>query len=326
MYEYTTFSLSLGCILQKFIKKTGLTLFFGLMTWAILACPKLSLSYALTGLNVWFQQMIPTLFPFMVLSGMMIRLRLSERFAAFFRPLLYPLFHVNNRCLYCIVMGFLCGFPMGAKITGDMYRMGQITRQEASFLLAFCNNIGPVFFTGYVLAFLPEAVPVWAYLAGMYGIPLFYGLLLRYLGCGRKIKANAVSLSCTEKSPGFAAALDASVSSGIQSITKLGGYMIVFNLWNLLPRLFFERLPASYAFWQIPVCLLLEITGGITMAGHNHPLLILVMLQFGGLSCIAQTYCMTGDTDLSLFSYIIHKLCQSLLALLYYRAVFSFFL
>ena len=174
MYEYTTFSLSLGCILQKFIKKTGLTLFFGLMTWAILSYPKLSLSYALTGLNVWFQQMIPTLFPFMVLSGMMIRLRLSERFAGFFRPLLYPLFHVNNRCLYCIVMGFLCGFPMGAKITGDMYRMGQITRQEASFLLAFCNNIGPVFFTGFVLSFLPGDIPVWTYLAGMYGIPLLF--------------------------------------------------------------------------------------------------------------------------------------------------------
>ena len=326
MYEYTTFSLSLGCILQKFIKKTGLTLFFGLMTWAILSYPKLSLSYALTGLNVWFQQMIPTLFPFMVLSGMMIRLRLSERFAGFFRPLLYPLFHVNNRCLYCIVMGFLCGFPMGAKITGDMYRMGQITRQEASFLLAFCNNIGPVFFTGFVLSFLPGDIPVWTYLAGMYGIPLLYGLLLRYLGYDGQIKANAASLSCTEKSPGFAAAMDASVSSGIQSITKLGGYMIIFNLWNLLPRLIFEKLPASYAFWQIPVCLLLEITGGITMAGPDHPLLILVMLQFGGLSCIAQTYCMISDTDLSLFSYILHNFCQSMLALFYYMAIFSFYL
>ncbi len=293
------------------------------MTAAILCYPETALSYAFMGLDAWFRKMIPTLFPFMVLSGMMILLQISDRFASFFRPLLYPLFRVGNHCLYGIVIGFLCGFPMGSKIAGDMYRLGQISKSEAEFLLDFCNNIGPVFFTGFVLAFLPVDIPVWVYLTGMYGIPLCYGLFLRYIVYGRQITSRETPRH-TKKPPTFAAALDTAVSSGIRSITKLGGYMVFFNLLNILPRLCFDHLPASWRTMQAPVCLLLEITGGITMTGTGHPLLILTLLPFGGLSCIAQTYAMVGDTDLSMTSYLLHKIMQSMLTMIYFNLMLMY--
>lgn len=300
-------------------------LFFALMVYAILCYPQLSLSYALTGLDTWFQKMIPALFPFMVLSGMMIRLGLSDHFAGFFRPLLYPFFRLNNRCLYCIVIGFLCGFPMGAKVTADMYRLNRLTKKEADFLLAFCNNIGPVFFTGFVLTFLPERIPVSVYLFGMYGIPLGYGLLLRYLFYGKSIGPQEIygnPSRTVQKPPGFVQALDDAVMSGIQSITKLGGYMIFFNLLNVLPGLLLPLLPPVFAAARIPLHLLTEITGGIALAGKDAPMLILTLLPFGGLSCIAQTCGMIAGTDLSVFPYVMHKLCQTVLTFGYYIIIF----
>ena len=326
MYEYTTFSLLWGAFLQKFIKKTAMLFFFILITYMILCYPNASLSYALTGLNTWFRNMIPTLFPFMVLSGMMLRLQISDSFAGFFRPLLYPLFRLQRRCLYCIVIGFLCGFPMGARITGDMYRMGQLSKKEASFLLAFCNNIGPVFFTGFVLSFLPAKIPVGYYLLGMYGIPLCYGLFLRYVPYARFLSCHECVFAPMPKPPVFADALDESIASGLQSITKLGGYMIFFNMLNILPQLFFTLLPSAYSVWQIPLCLMMEITGGIRIAGNAHPLMILTFLQFGGISCIAQTLGMISGTDLSIRSYTMHKLIQSTLAFFYYTMLFRIYL
>ncbi len=325
MYEYTSFSLLWGDEMQKLIKKSGLLLFFVITTYAILRYPDTALSYALTGLNIWFQKMIPTLFPFMVLSGMMIRLHLSENFAGFFRPLLHPLFRLGNRCLYCIVIGFLCGFPMGAKVTADMYQYGQLSKKEAQFLLSFCNNIGPVFFTGFVLAFLPTQIPVAFYLFGMYGIPLLYGLLLRYFFYEQNDSVCNAVRHPMQKPPAFAAALDASIVSGISSIAKLGGYMIFFNLLNVLPQLLLSAMPSLSGSCRIPVSLFMEITGGIALAGKNHPLLILTLLPFGGLSCIAQTYSMIADTDLSILPYTFHKLCQSALALFYYTIVLRIF-
>ncbi len=312
--------------MRKIIKNSFFLLSFFLLSFLLLYDPKTALFYALTGLNTWFERLIPTLFPFMVLTGIIVQLQLTEGFARIFKPFLFPLFRLPDRCLYPITIGFLCGFPMGAKTTGDMYRLGQLTRKEADYLLAFCNNIGPVFFTGVVLPFLPAELPVGIYLFGMYGIPLCYGILLRYFcykdafPCQKHLLQKA---AYTQKPPSFAAALDASVSSGIQSITKLGGYMIFFNLLNLLPQLVFARLPASFHALQIFSGLFLEITGGIVMAGTNYPILLLSMLQFGGISCFAQTYSMISDTDISLCPYLFHKCMQALMAFLYYRMLFS---
>lgn len=325
-----------GGFLRKFIKNSTLLFFLTLLIFLILCYPKAALSYALRGLNTWFERMIPTLFPFMVLTGIMIRMQLTEGFARFFRPVLFPLLHLPDRCLYTVTLGFLCGFPMGAKITGDMYRLGQLSKKEAACLLSFCNNIGPVFFTGFVLSFLPKELPIGAYLFGMYGIPLCYGCLLRHTyyknafcdqlaSCIQKPigqRAFASGSLCTQKPPSFAAALDAAVSSGIQSITKLGGYMIFFHLLNLLPQLLLCRLPASFDCLRVFCSLLLEVTGGIVIADTAYPVLMLTMLQLGGISCFAQTYSMIADTDLSMPAYILHKGIQALLTCIYYSILF----
>lgn len=320
--------------MQKIIKNSVLLCFFVILLSAILCYPKESLAYALNGLNTWFERMIPTLFPFMVLTGIIIRMQLTQSFARLFRPLLFPLLHLPGHCLYVVAMGFLCGFPMGAKIIGDMYRLRQLSKEEATYLLAFCNNIGPVFFTGFVFPFLPKTYPAVGYLFGMYGIPLCYGMFLRYYRYGKHFSSGErfalYQAPAIQKPPSFAATLDASVSSAIQSITKLGGYMIFFNLLNLLPQLTFNGLSTvfsglSFATYTLQIFsgLLLEITGGIVLAGSSCPILLLSMLQFGGISCFAQTYSMISDTDIPLSSYLFHKGVQTILAFGYYCILFQ---
>ena len=314
--------------LQKFIKNSILLAAFSVLTAAILRYPATALSYAADGLNIWFSKMIPTLFPFMVLSGILLGLGLAENFAKPFRPFLYPLLPVNARCLYCVVIGFLCGFPMGAKITADMYRLKLLAKSEAELLLSFCNHIGPVFFTGFVLPFLPHEVPVGLYLFGMYGIPLCYGACLCRLKGRRSKQSYAPAQDCTkiQNPPAFWNVLDQSVSLAAENITKLGGYMIFFNLLNLLPTLFLPKnTPFSHTAGVL-LRLFLEITGGISHAGSAHPLMILTFLPFGGLSCIAQTSGMLSGTDLPLKPYVFHKLLQSILSFLYYSTCFRLFL
>ena len=156
-------------------------LLFLLLTVCILTHSEYSLYYALTGLNLWFQKMIPSLLPFMILSGIMIQMALTEKFIFFLYPIIKPVFRISKNVCYVMFMGFLCGFPMGAKTIAQMLAHEKITRREGAFLLAFCNNIGPVYFCSFVLPLLNiplrESGP---YLFGMYGLPFLYGLLLRY--------------------------------------------------------------------------------------------------------------------------------------------------
>lgn len=298
-----------------------LIFFFLVLTSSILTNSALSLHYALLGLNLWFQKMVPALLPFMILSGVMVRLHLTEKIAMVIYPLASPLWRVRKNVVYCMMLGFLCGFPMGARVTADLYERRELSAREAEYLLAFCNNIGPVYFCSFVLPLLGRRLTA-PYLFGMYGIPLLYGLLLRYTLFrdldrpeGSAAGSSAPELRCCEAPPGLFGALDDAIAASVKSILSLGGYMILFNLMNVLPHILLRRETAVIA----P---LLEITGGLSMLGGRLPLYSLLALSFGGLSCMAQTYSCIGETDLSLSSYVNHKIVLTLLTALFYLGWF----
>lgn len=283
---------------------------FGL-TAVILLFPEKSLYFACNGLNLWFRNMIPTLFPFMVLSGIMIRMNLTGSFIKLLKPFLYPVFHVSDECLYAILVGFLCGFPMGANVSAQLRQRNRITRREAEFLLAFCNNIGPVYFISFVIPLI-RASRLLPLLAGMYGLPLLYGILLRHTSY-RDLPSKGNPINRSFSSASFLQALDESVMASLHGITKLGGYMIFFNLLNILPFLFIRNRLVNGA-----ISGLLEITGGLGLLEDTAPYVSLCLLPFGGMSCMAQTYSMIRDTDLSLKNYMLHKLALTVISAAYY--------
>ena len=171
----------------------------------------------------------------------------------------------------------------------------------------------------------------------MYGVPLVYGLFVMRISLlfqlpYRMFKGRNTSYICrptksvvltdqkqlmaseVPQAKGLLEAMDNAVLSGLLGIAKLGGYMVFFNLLNIL-FLPFTRMPASllHAYYCV-----LEITGGIARSGPLHPFLVLVMLPFGGFSCMAQTYSMIQGTDLSIRAYLWHKLAQTAITVLIY--------
>lgn len=296
------------------------TVLFLLFTVCILTNSQLSLAYALMGLQLWFDKMIPALLPFMILSGIMIRMNLTKIFSKVVYPFIRPLYHVSENVCYAMIMGFLCGFPMGAKTVSDLLKRGMISLREAEFLLAFCNNIGPVYFCSFVLPLLGRKL-VLPYVIGMYGLPLLYGLALRYTRYQDiSLMQNALSSSVPTPFPKtkLLNEVDDAINSSIQSILSLGGYMILFNLLNLIPHMLIGETPVFLA----P---LFEITGGLKLSEGRLPLYALLLLPFGGLSCIAQTFSCIKGTDLSLSDYVVHKVVLTVLTMLYYLGWFLLF-
>lgn len=317
-----------------------LCVLFAALIFCILTHSGLSMSYAALGLELWFQKMIPALLPFMILSGVMVRLKLTEKTAMVIYPVLNPLYRISKNVCYAILTGFLCGFPMGARVVSELYFRQMISKREAEYLLAFCNNIGPVYFCSFALPLLGRK-QVLPYLFGMYGIPLLYGLILRYTFYHDIIgpvshRAGAALVCCenpcatqTAETPvpvgkRLLEALDDSIQAAVQSMLTLGGYMILFNLLNLIPHLLLRESSAFFA----P---LLEITGGLSMLLHNAALYpdkrlvvySLLALSFGGASCIAQTYTCVRESKLSITAYIFHKIILTLLNGLFYACWFA---
>ncbi|MDE7252548.1 MAG: hypothetical protein K2O32_06360 [Acetatifactor sp.] len=304
-------------IISKVIDIIYIALFL-LLTFCILTNSRLSLHYAFTGLELWFNNMIPTLLPFMILSGTLIRMGLTEGFTTLLYPFVKPLFRVSRNACYVMIMGFMCGFPMGANCVNDMYAHHKINHREAAYLLAFCNNIGPIYFVSFALPLIgcSKILPC---VFGMYGLPLLYGLLLRYT-CFRDLQDKNLPdtrQSCQTKHLGLFQALHEAIYGSMQSILMLGGYMVLFNLLMLVPHLLTGQAPQFLA----PI---LEITGGLKILGSAQPLYSLIILPFGGCCCIAQTYTCIQDTELSIRDYILHKLLLTALTAVYYLLCLRF--
>ena len=294
------------------MKKAAGILFFLLITCCMLTHSSLSLAYAALGLELWYEKMVPVLLPFMILSGTLIRMGLVDPLIRPVKPLFGRMFRLSDQGIYVILMGFLCGFPMGARTIADFRRRQELSTAEGQYLLCFCNNLGPVYFLGFVLPLLHRTF-LFPYFFGMYGIPVGYGLFLRYTFYRNRIpdtdleKTPVASLPLTD-------ALDDAITAAGRSILQLGGYMIFFNLLNLLPRL---CLPHSFRYAP-----LLEISGGLKLLGDRYPLYTLLLLPAGGLSCIAQTGSCIRDTGLSLKNYVVHKLILTVLTGGYYLGWF----
>ena len=299
-------------------------LFFAL----ILCFPTQSLSLAANGLQLWFQCMVPALFPFMVLSGILVRQGLASKMVGFLSPLFCRLYKISPNGVYCMLIGFLCGFPMGARTVSEFYERGELSKREAEMLLAYCNNIGPVYYISFLLPTIGLAgskLPV--YLFGMYGIPLCYGLILRYSGFLLPHENAGTRSLIPPASESIFLSLDQAMQSAINGITALGGYMMLFSMCNLLPEaisiILKNPLPPVL---QGCLSCLFEITTGVGKLGDRMPLFVLILLPLGGLSCIAQTKSMLKNTGLSLGRYLLHKGMQTLLTAGYYLLYLFFFL
>lgn len=333
--------------MKKILSQSIFTLFCCSFLILLLFFSQECISLASNGLLIWYKNMIPSLFPFMVLSGFMVRSGLSLKIGQWMQPLLGILFRLPSQMLYVIFMGFLCGFPMGAKIVADMLEKEQITRKEGEYLLAFCNNIGPLYMLGYVIPLFGYK-NVWQVLGLMYLVPLGYGLVLRFYyfhnqrgneplsfpSIGSKYNSDfskkqtdfeltSCSYHITE-SVNYLSCFQQSLSSAIEQITLLGGCMIFFNCIQIYPQILDQYFCTNSAYTYVSffsdiLCSLIEIGGGLKQLSGSASIsntaislyLPLFLLTFGGLSCIVQTYFIIKKTGLKISTYMKHKVIQS---------------
>ena len=106
---------------------------------------------AKSGLLLWFLTVLPTLFPFLLISRLLLDSCACSLLNKLLAPAISRLFGISAQGSFAFIVGFLCGYPMGAKITADLFHARQISKAEASYLLSFCNNTSPAFLIHYIV-------------------------------------------------------------------------------------------------------------------------------------------------------------------------------
>ena len=182
---------------------------------------------ASSGLLLWFNVILPTLLPFMIVSNLLIGTRAIDAISKVFGPVMCRLFGVTRYGSFAIIAGFLCGYPMGGKVTADLVRKQYITWQEGQYLLSFTNNTSPMFIISYVVwQNLKDTSRTMPALLILILSPILCSFLFRiYYRPGARIHSSEYP-----PLPKAAAAslMDSCIMNGFETITKVGGYIMLF--------------------------------------------------------------------------------------------------
>lgn len=98
-----------------------------------------------SGLAVCGEVLIPSLFPFMMLSSFAVKSGVFGSMNRIVSPLTQKIFRLSGECFSALFFGFIGGYPVGASIVSELYEQGKITEKDVRHIFSFCVNAGPAF-------------------------------------------------------------------------------------------------------------------------------------------------------------------------------------
>lgn len=312
-------------------------------TAALMLYPQESMEAVRAGLELCFNVIIPSLFPFFVLSSLVVELGLAGYLGRALEPVMRPLFNVSGACASAFALGFIGGYPVGAKTAISLYQDGMCTKTEAERLLAFCNNSGPAFILGVVGTgvFSNSRVGMLLYLAHA-AASVCIGLLFRFYRRGGE-KREEVRPTPKFEARRFTVAFTDSIKGSFLSTLNICAFVVFFTvvikllcLSGLLPAVA-KGLGALLAPWgfsaQWAERLLtgaLELSSGVwsltgegALAGRVS--MAAFMLGWAGISVHCQVLSFIGGSGLSVKTYLIGKFLHGSLSALFVAGLFRIF-
>lgn len=238
------------------------------------------------GLMLWANRLIPSLLPFMILTQLLMKSGYLDAITKKMH-ITYPYF--------VLFAGTLFGFPMGCKLTADLYDRGDLTSDEAALLYIISNQMSPAFVGGYILSetlHAPQMIPV-GYLI-FYAPTVCYGLLRLHI-LTRKQAAEGKTIREAQKTTSGLrmnfTVLDAGIMNSFETMLKLGCYVMLFSIITSMCKYYLSAFPAFCTF----AAGLLEVTGAVSAINDFFAdtrlkyICMLTAAAFGGCSGIAQT-------------------------------------
>lgn len=303
---------------------------------ALLLLPQAASTGVSRGLSLCAALLIPSLFPFLILSGFLSSSGLCHTVGKRMQGITMLLFGLPGCCAPGIVLSFIGGYPTGAATVAALYRQGLLTPAQGARMLRICTCAGP--------AFLISAVGVHMLGSVRYGVILYAAHLLAALliGIGERMWKGALpqmpSRPTALQPLSAGAALAESVRGGCRSLLYMCGFVVAFcTLLSLLdavglPYTLEAVLSAPFpaASYGRPFCGaisgILEVTTGcleMSSLGAPDPFLLGCLLGFGGLSVHCQIAAAVHPHRFLLNGFLRARLLHALLGGLLTRLLLS---
>lgn len=243
------------------------------------------------GVMLCLQVLIPSLFPFIVLSTYLTSGLVGQNI-----PIL------NGLCKFChiptgseslLVIGFLGGYPVGAQNISLAQKNGSISPAVAQRMITFCNNAGPSFIFGVISPMFTHWYTAWI----LWMIHILSALIVAFLLPHPKVPEVKIQQA---KPLSFSMAVERS----LRTMASICGWVILFRmLLEFLDKIILSKLSPALS---VLLTGILELTNGCVRLAEIESeslrfMTASILLALGG-GCVAmQTLSVAGNVKLTTY-------------------------
>lgn len=285
--------------------------------------------------DIWMHNLFPSLFPFFVLSEILINYGFIELIGELFKPIFEKLFKINGSAAFVFFMSLISGFPSNAKYTRELYNQGKLTDKEATKILMLSHFSNPLFILGTVsLTFLQNKKIGILVLICHYSANIIIGLLIRdYHPTPNTHSSFSIKRSILEmhnkrihNDKRFGSIITNSLMNSIHTLLLILGVVTTFAIITTI-------IDNNFHLDLISKTILsgfLEMTQGLKHASllstpvTIKALFIIAILSFGGLSVHTQIISIISDTKIRYLPFLLARVLHVIISILLLFICFSF--
>ncbi len=280
----------------------------------LIFAPDSSLEYMKKSIELCLQSLVPTLFPFMIISDFLLSVNAFKYLRFILLKPISLIFGLSDNGSCAVAMGTLCGFPIGTKSSVKLYEENKISHREFLHIMSFCNIPSGAFVCGTV-GFALQNVNL--------GKRIYLSLLLSSLIMGlfgRAVykyerKNDDFSKSDTDTVTAFTSAVTSSASVMIGVCAYVVFFSVIIGyLYKLCTSLSLPRIIT------LLLCGLVEMSNGVALVSSEifsnpcfAPAITAFFVGFSGISVTFQIFSLDKAHNLNKKIFVLQKFLQGLL-------------
>lgn len=262
--------------------------------------------------DIWKNNIFPSLFPFFVISNLLINYGFVNIVSKLFIPIT-KLLKVSKECAFVIVMGILSGFPSSAKYVKELVDKNIISSSEATKVLTFTHFSNPLFIINTIgLIFLKNPKIGFLILIIHYSTNFIVGLIFR----NYKTEPKENKCLINKQNISFGKVLTNSINESINSLLLILGTITFFLV---ITSVINNSIPMN-SFTNSIINGIIEMTQGLKYVSLLNvslkikAVLSTMIISFGGISVHVQIISIIKDSKIKYFPFLIARIIHAIIS------------
>ncbi len=261
-------------------------------------------------LAVWVNSLIPSLFPFFIISDILINYNITLYIPKIIKQFVKDIFNITDNMVMILFLSIISGFPSNARNTRTLYDKRLISLDEANHILMFSHFSNPLFIlTTVSIFFFNDKSIGWILLTSHYLSNFLVGIIFR-----NKFNHSNKDINNHHIQNSFGNIFISSIKKSIDTILLICGIVCVFLvLSTLINDIFNFNLYNSMIIKGIfEITIGIEALSKLSLSILYKGVIASCFLAFGGLSVHMQVMSQIADSDISYGHFFVGRLYQTI--------------